>query len=51
MQEDPYQLRLFSKSPYHIKTIAASFLPDDKNLYIVVADAEGNLHILQYDPE
>ncbi|KAL9101501.1 MAG: hypothetical protein Q9163_003249 [Psora crenata] len=49
--EDPYQLRLFSKSPYHIETITASFLPDGRNLYIVVADAGGNLHVLQYDPE
>ena len=48
--EDPYQLRLFGKSK-HMEVMAVEFLPDVKSLYIVVADAECNLHILQYDPE
>jgi len=50
-QEDPYQLRLFGKSPQRIETIAADFLPDGEQLYIVVADADCNLHILQFDPD
>ena len=48
--EDPYQLRLFGKSK-HMEVMALEFLPDGQQLYIVVVDAECNLHILQYDPE
>lgn len=50
-QEEPYQIRLFSKSPQHIEAIAADFLPDGKQLYIIVADADSNIHILQFDPD
>ncbi|KAG8527114.1 uncharacterized protein KY384_008543 [Bacidia gigantensis] len=49
--EDPYQLRLFAKSPYPIETVTVSFLPDGKNLYIVAIDTDGSIHVLQYDPE
>jgi len=49
--EDPYQLRLFGKSSKHIEAITADFLPDGKQLYIVVADADCNIHVLQFDPE
>ena len=48
--EDPYQLRLFGKSK-HMEVMALEFLPDGKQLFIVVADADCNLHVLQYDPE
>ena len=51
IQEDPYQLRLFGKSTSHIEVLAGEFLPDGKNLYLVVADADSNIHVLQYDPE
>lgn len=49
--EDPYQLRLFGKSSKHIEVIAADFLPDENQLYIVAADSDCNIHILQFDPE
>ncbi|CAF9940116.1 MAG: mRNA cleavage and polyadenylation factor subunit, partial [Alectoria fallacina] len=49
--EEPYQLRLFGKSPRAIEVVTASFLPSDKQLYMAVADAECNIHILQFDPE
>ncbi|KAL8931936.1 MAG: hypothetical protein Q9216_007019, partial [Gyalolechia sp. 2 TL-2023] len=49
--EDPYALRLFSKSSSHIEVLAADFLPDGKQLYLVIADADSNLQILQFDPE
>ena len=48
--EDPYQLRLFGKSK-HVEVMALEFLPDGKQLYIIIADADCNLHVLQYDPE
>ncbi|KAL8777045.1 MAG: hypothetical protein Q9213_008033, partial [Squamulea squamosa] len=49
--EDPYQLRLFGKSTPHMEVLAADFLPDGKNLYLVIADADSNIHVLQFDPE
>lgn len=49
--EDPYQLRVFGKSSKHIEVLAADFLPDGKQLYVVAADADCNLHVLQFDPE
>ncbi|KAL8707272.1 MAG: hypothetical protein Q9225_007788, partial [Loekoesia sp. 1 TL-2023] len=49
--EDPYQLRLFGKSPSHIEVLAADFLPVGKQLYLVIADADSNIHVLQFDPE
>ncbi|KAL8998200.1 MAG: hypothetical protein Q9169_002685 [Polycauliona sp. 2 TL-2023] len=49
--EDPYALRLFGKSTSHIEVLAGEFLPDGRNLYLVVADADSNVHVLQYDPE
>ncbi len=44
-------MRLFGKYVQHLEVTAADFLPDGKQLYIVVADAECNIHILQFDPE
>ncbi|KAL8685626.1 MAG: hypothetical protein Q9218_007644, partial [Villophora microphyllina] len=49
--EEPYQLRLFGKSANHMEILAADFLPDGKNLCLVAADADSNIHILQFDPE
>ncbi|KAL8732617.1 MAG: hypothetical protein Q9166_002592 [cf. Caloplaca sp. 2 TL-2023] len=49
--EDPYALRLFGKSTSHMEVLAADFLPDGKQLYLVIADADSNIHIMQFDPE
>ncbi|KAI9668969.1 MAG: mRNA cleavage and polyadenylation factor subunit [Trizodia sp. TS-e1964] len=49
--EDPYKMTLFGKSPMPIAAVAGDFLPIGKHLLIVVADAECNLHIMQFDPE
>lgn len=49
--EEPYQMRPFSKSPQKIEVTAADFLPDGKQLYMVVADADCNIHVLQFDPD
>jgi len=48
--EDPYQLRLFGKSAQHIEVVAAEFMPDGENLYIIAVDAEGMMHVLQFEP-
>ncbi|KAB2573936.1 Cleavage/polyadenylation specificity factor A subunit [Lasiodiplodia theobromae] len=49
--EDPYKMILFGKSKAHMEVMAAEFLPHDKQLCLMVADADCNLHVLQYDPE
>lgn len=48
--EEPYQLRLFGKSAQHIEAVAAEFMPDGENLYTIVVDAEGIMHVLQFEP-
>ncbi|KAL9597081.1 MAG: hypothetical protein Q9219_005364 [cf. Caloplaca sp. 3 TL-2023] len=48
--EDPYQLRLFGKSSPHLEVLAGDILPDGKQLYLVVTDADSNIHVLQFDP-
>ena len=49
-QEDPYQLRLFGKGAEHIEVVTAEFLPDGEQLYIIAIDAEGVMHVLQFEP-
>ncbi|KAI4242948.1 MAG: hypothetical protein LQ352_007140 [Teloschistes flavicans] len=49
--EEPYQLRLFGKSASQMEVLTADFLPDGRNLYLVVADADSIVHILQFNPE
>ncbi|RKF58449.1 Protein cft1 [Erysiphe neolycopersici] len=49
--EEPYKMMLFGKSAKNLEVIAAELLPHGKELYIVVADVNCNLHILEYDPE
>jgi len=49
--EEPYRMLLFGKSNTRMEVMAMEFLPDGKELYIVVADTDCNLHIMQYDPE
>ncbi|KAK6612511.1 cpsf a subunit region [Botrytis cinerea] len=49
--EEPYRMLLFGKSAAKMEVLCADLLPDGKDLFIVAADANGNLHIMQYDPE
>ncbi|KAJ5663769.1 Cleavage/polyadenylation specificity factor A subunit C-terminal [Penicillium longicatenatum] len=49
--EEPYKMTLFGKDPEYLEVAAADFLPDGIKLYILVADSDCNLHVLQYDPE
>ncbi|CAI7651198.1 unnamed protein product [Penicillium pancosmium] len=49
--EDPYKMALFGKDPEYLEVVTADFLPDGNKLYILVADSDCNLHVLQYDPE
>jgi cleavage and polyadenylation specificity factor subunit 1 len=44
-------MTLFGKDNLGLPVITADFLPDGKQLYILTADDECNLHVLQFDPE
>lgn len=44
-------MALFGKGRARMEVVSAELLPHGKQLYIIVADAECNLHVLQYDPE
>lgn len=44
-------MMLFGRSKHQLECITAEFLPFDEQLHFVVADADMNLQILQYDPE
>lgn len=49
--EEPYKLTILGKSRTQMEVLAAEFLPFNEGLYIVIADGDGKLHCLQYDPE
>jgi cleavage and polyadenylation specificity factor subunit 1 len=44
-------MTLFGKDMDELEVVAADFLPDGEKLYMIVADADCNLNVLQYDPE
>jgi cleavage and polyadenylation specificity factor subunit 1 len=49
--EEPYRMLLFGKGATNLEIVATEMLPDGEELFIVAADADGGLHVLQYDPE
>ncbi|KAF8477455.1 CPSF A subunit region-domain-containing protein [Kalaharituber pfeilii] len=49
--EEPFKMTPFGKDVQKLEVVAADFLPDGNQLLFVVADAESNINILQYDPE
>lgn len=49
--EDPYKLTFMGKSRTHMEVVCAEFLPFEGQLFILVVDADMDLHVLQYDPE
>lgn len=44
-------MTMFGKDIENMAVITADFLPDESQLYFIVADATNNIHVLQYDPE
>ena len=44
-------MMLFSRSKHYLECMTTEFLPFDEQLHIIVADADMNLQVLQYDPE
>ena len=49
--EEPYKMMLFGKSATRLEVLTADFLPDGDDLLIVACDADGAIHVLQFDPE
>lgn len=44
-------MQLFGRDQMGLDVVAAEFLPQGKQLFIIAADGGGTLHVLQYDPE
>lgn len=49
--EEPYKMTSLGKQGGGMEIVGLEMLPVFGDLYIVVADADCNLHILQFDPE
>ncbi len=49
--EDPYKMQLLGRDLDDPDCVAADFLPSGKELYIISANGDGQLRLLQYDPE
>ncbi|PSN69708.1 protein CFT1 [Corynespora cassiicola Philippines] len=49
--EEPYKMMLFGRSKNHLECLAADFLPFEKSLHMIIADADMNLQVLQFDPD
>ncbi|KAM0712189.1 hypothetical protein Q7P37_011283 [Cladosporium fusiforme] len=49
--EEPYKLSVLGKSRTQMEVVCADFLPAEDQLFILVVDADMDLHVLQYDPE
>lgn len=48
--EEPYKMQLLGRDLENPSISAAEFMPIDKQLFIIAADGNGDLRILQYDP-
>ncbi|KAK4934045.1 mRNA cleavage and polyadenylation factor subunit, partial [Elasticomyces elasticus] len=49
--EEPYKMQLLGRDLANPPVLSAEFLPQGKDLFIVVSNDRGILHTLQYDPE
>lgn len=49
--EEPYKMTMIGSDQTNLDVLAADFLPDGKQLFIVTSDGEGEIHVMQYDPE
>ncbi|KAK5632659.1 hypothetical protein RRF57_008373 [Xylaria bambusicola] len=49
--EEPYRMTLYGKSATRFEVLTVDFLPDKDELFIVACDADGGIHILEYNPE
>lgn len=49
--EEPYKLQLLASDQTNTDVLSADFFPNGKHLFIVSSDSDGELSVLQYDPE
>lgn len=49
--EEPYTFKVMGKTGSHLPATVADFLPQGDDLAVVVADARGELHIFEFNPE
>lgn len=49
--EEPYTFKVLGKTGSRVPALMADFLPDGQDLGIVVVDTEGDMHILEFNPE
>lgn len=49
--EEPYTFKVLGKTGSRVPALVADFLPDGQDLGIVVVDSEGEMHILEFNPE
>ena len=49
--EEPYKMQLLGRDLENPDCLAADFLPVGKELYIVSSNGDGQLRIMQYDPQ
>lgn len=48
--EEPYKMQLLGRDLENPSVVAAEFMPQEKQLYIISSDGNGDLRVLQYDP-
>lgn len=49
--EEPYTFKVLGKSGSRVPILVADFLPHGEDLSVVAIDAEGEMHILEFNPE
>ena len=49
--EEPYTFKVLGKSSGNLPLLVADFLPDGEDLSMVAVDADGDVHILEFNPE
>ena len=47
----PYRLIPLARSRTKLQVLACDFLPHEKSLFVVLADDESNIHVLEYNPD
>ncbi|KYK58160.1 Cleavage factor two protein 1 [Drechmeria coniospora] len=49
--EEPYTFKVLGKSGGKLALLVADFLPDGEDLSMVAVDADGDMHILEFNPD
>ncbi|PNY28839.1 Protein cft1 [Tolypocladium capitatum] len=49
--EEPYTFKVLGKSSGSLPLVVADFLPDGEDLSMVAVDGDGDVHILEFNPE